>query len=293
MSAPPDLGAWIHSVTGAPIAASAELAGATTATVHRIDLADGRRLVAKQFDRQDLLDERPDRAVHEAAVLDLLDGSDVPAPKPVAVDGEGSQAGAPTVLMSFVDGTPTLPRGWVEAMAANLAAIHAVDPGPITWEYERYNSSEALFVPSWASDPALWADAFALAAQPPPAATTTAIIHRDYHGGNLLWQHDRLAAVLDWLSACVGAPAADLAHLRVNLAMDRDMAAADAVLDAYRGLAGEDRWHPVWDVIDAVDFLPHYHGEAAVEEWRWDERPAAATQARFDGFLTESVRRAS
>lgn len=279
-------------MTGSPVAEATELPGATTATVHAIDLVDGRRLVVKRFDREDFLDERPDRAVHEATVLVLLDGSDVPAPKLVAVDGDGSQAGAPSVLMSFIEGTPALPAGWIEAMAANLAAIHAVDPDPITWEYERYNGDEALFVPGWASDRAIWIEAFDLAAQTPPT-TTTAFIHRDYHGGNLLWHDGRLAAVLDWLSGCIGSAAADLAHLRVNLAMDQDMHAADAVLGFYQGLAGEAAWHPVWDVIDAVDFLPYYHGEEAVEQWRWDERPSAETQARFDGFLTESVRRSA
>ena len=292
MSAPSHLTAWIQTVTGSPVAEATELAGSTSATVHAIDLIDGRQLVAKRFDRQDFLDERPDRALHEAAVLDLLDGGDVPAPGLVAVDGDGTQAGAPSVLMSFVQGAPALPAGWVAAMAGNLAAIHAVDPGPITWRYERYNGREALVVPSWASDRAIWIEAFDLAAQTPPA-TTTAFIHRDYHSGNLLWHDGRLAAVLDWLSGCIGFAAADLAHLRVNLAMDHDMDAADAVLSSYQGLAGEAVWHPVWDVIDAVDFLPYYHGEEAVEQWRWDERPAAATQARFDWFLTESVRRAS
>lgn len=292
MSAPSHLAAWIQTVAGSPVAGSTELAGATTATVHRVDLADGRRLVAKRFDRQDFLDERPDRALHEAAVLDLLDGGDVPAPKLVAVDGDGSQAGAPSVLMSFVQGTPVLPEHWVEAMAANLADVHAVDPGPFTWEYQRYNGSEDLFVPSWASDPAMWADAFDLAAQSPPT-TRTAFIHRDYHGGNLLWHEGRLAAVLDWLSGCIGAAAADLAHLRVNLVMDHEMDAADAVLSAYGRVAGEDGWHPLWDVIDAVDFLPYHHGEQAVEQWQWDQRPAAETQAQFDLFLAKSVRRVS
>ena len=220
-------------------------------------------------------------------MLELLEPTPVPSPGLVAVDGDGSRSGVPTMLMTWVAGRTEMPDRWVEKMAANLDDIHAVDPGPITWEYERYNDDSDLFVPSWAGDPAIWTDAFAAAAAPLPE-TTAGLIHRDYHGGNLLWRDGRLVAVLDWLSGCVGPLAIDLAHLRTNLAMDHGIDAADAVLEAYPHT--EQVWHPVWDVVDAVDFLPYYEGRRAVEAWRWDERPAAETQARFDRFLCDAVR---
>lgn len=281
---------WIEAKTGSAVRSTTLLDGATTATVERIDLEDGRRLVSKRFDRPDILDERPDRARHEAAVLDLLEPTAVPVPRLVAVDGDGSEAGAPTVFMSWVEGTTRLPDGWVRAMAASLADIHAVAPGPISWGYERYNEGLELIAPVWATDPGLWAEAFAIASATPPA-TTVGFIHRDYHGGNLLWHDGRLAAVLDWLSGCVGPVAADLAHLRVNLAMDHGMDAADAVLVSYREAGQDDAWHPMWDVIAAIDFVPFYEGRRAVEEWTWDARHAAKTQARFDRFLSDAVRR--
>lgn len=290
MTTSPDALAWIETTTGSAVRSTTLLDGATTATVERIDLDDGRRLVSKRFDRQDILDERPERALHEAAVLDLLELTAVPVPRLVAVDGDGSQAGVPTVLMSWVEGTTRLPDDWVHAMAANLADIHAVAPGPITWEYERYNEGFELIAPVWATDPEVWADAFVIASAAPPA-TTVGFIHRDYHGGNLLWKDGRLAAVLDWLSGCVGPPAADLAHLRVNLAMDHGMDAADTVLGAYHEVGSDDAWHSPWDVISAIDFVPFYEGQRAVEGWRWDARPAAETQARFDRFLTAAVAR--
>lgn len=290
MTVPPDLRAWIESEAESPVHAAFEMEGATTATVHLVELGDGRSLVAKRFDRQDFLDERPDRAEHEATVLEMLAPTAVPVPDLLAVDGDGSRAGAPTVLMSFVEGTTMFPEGWVGAIAANLADIHRVDPGAVTWPYERYTSGQDLVVPSWATDRVVWEDAYAIAEAAPPE-TKTGFIHRDYHGGNLLWRQGRPAAVLDWLSGCVGPVAIDLAHLRNNLAMDHDTTAADAVLDTYRALAPDHVWHPAWDVIDAVDFLPFYDSEQAVEEWRWDDRPAAETRARFDRLLSETVGR--
>ena len=144
--------AWIETETGTPVRSAIVLDG-TTATVHRVDLSDGRSVVAKRFDRPDILDERPERADHEAAVLDRLSGTRVPAPRLIAVDGDGSRAGAPTVLMSWVEGATALPDGWVEGMAVNLADIHAVQPGPIIWSYHRYNEGFELAPPRWAKGP--------------------------------------------------------------------------------------------------------------------------------------------
>lgn len=291
MSSVPDATrAWIEAETGSRVRSAIMLDGANTATVYRVDLSDGRSLVTKCFDRPDILDERPERAEHEAAVLDLLSPTRVPVPRLVAVDGDGSQTGAPTVLMSWVEGVTALPDGWVEAMAANLADIHAVEPGPITWQYQRYNEGFEPAAPRWAKDPAVWADAFAIAAGT-PLETATGFIHRDYHGGNLLWRDNRLAAVLDWLSGCIGPLAVDVAHLRVNLAMDHGEAAAAALLETYEHVGPEDAWHPVWDVIDAIDFLPYYEGQQAVEVWSWDD--LGDSRARFETFLTGAVRRSA
>ncbi len=282
---------WIESEVGSSIASAHPLEGATTATVWHIRFQDGRFLVAKVFDRKDFLDERPDRAAHEAAVLDLLEPTPVPVPRLIGVDGSGDDASHPAVLMEWIKGSPELPERWVDAVAQNLSDLHSVDPGPITWEYSRYNAAAEMFVPAWASDPGVWEDAFAIAAAPP--ATRIGFVHRDYHQGNLLWNDGELAGVLDWLSGCVGPLAIDLAHLRSNLVMDVSSDAADAVLAAYLRDAPDDAWHPAWDVVDAIDFLPFWGDPREVEEWSWDHRPVSETRARFEARLTDAVRRAS
>ena len=61
-------------------------------------------------------------------------------------------------------------------------------------------------------------------------------IHRDYHPGNGLWRGGAISGIVDWASASVGAPVADVGHCRVNL----DPAAADRFLAAWRSIAGRD-----------------------------------------------------
>lgn len=289
---PPEARQWVEDHTGSPVGSAIELDGATTATVQRITLEDGSVVIIKRFDQQDFLDERPDRAEHEAAMLDLLEPTLVPAPRLIAVDGTGDSAGAPTVLMTFIEGTTEMPDGWVGSVTGNLADIHRVEPGAITWPYERYNAGFDLVVPSWAGDQAIWEEAFAIAGKP-PTHSATGFIHRDYHGGNLLWHDGGLSGVLDWLSGCLGPLAIDLAHLRNNLAMDHGVDEADAVLAEYRRQGRDDAWHPAWDVVDAIDFLPYWQEPQAVEDWTWDDRPVDETQARFDSILTRAVRKAA
>ncbi len=43
--------------------------------------------------------------------------------------------------------------------------------------------------------------------------------HRDYHPGNVLWSRRQVSGVVDWTHACHGAPAVDVAHCALNLAV--------------------------------------------------------------------------
>ena len=45
----------------------------------------------------------------------------------------------------------------------------------------------------------------------PLDAENLAVIHGDYHGGNLMFKNGSLSGVLDW-SFCISGPAVDLAH---------------------------------------------------------------------------------
>ena len=61
----------------------------------------------------------------------------------------------------------------------------------------------------------------------------------------MLWRGGAISGIVDWASASVGAPAADVGHCRVNL----DPAAADRFLAAWRSVAGHDDYDPYWDVV--------------------------------------------
>lgn len=288
MTLPQQARDWVRRITGSPVLAAEPLPGASSASVYRLTMEDGPDLVIKRFDRDDPLDVRPDWAAHEAAVLELLAASAVRVPRLVGCDRAGKETGVPAVLMSHVRGSADLPDRWHAPAAAVVASIGTVTPGALDWLYERYNEGLQPIVPCWATDRGLWKSAFDLVASEPPDSSW-GFIHRDLHPGNLVWQGGHVNAVLDWLSGCIGPLAIDPAHFRANLAMDLGSEAGDAFLVAYLRRVHPDTWHPYWAIVDAVDFLPFWESQEAVDRWRWDRRPAALTRSRFEDHLRSGL----
>ena len=258
---------------------------------HAVDVADaaGRvhRVVLRRWARPGWDEEDPDfTAAREAAVLELLAPTPVPAPALVAADPDAEICDVPALLETRLPGGPPDlggdPGPLVEGLAAALPPIHAVavpgaGSGPVP-PYHRFHEPEGLVPPAWSARPDLWARAFAVAAGPPPAGRPC-FIHRDYHPANTLWTGGRLTGVVDWVGGSWGPPSVDLGHMRVNLAWDLDLAVADRFLAAHRALTGFDH-HPYWDVACAVDVVP---------ELRSDDPPPDPTLQRMEELVAAAL----
>jgi aminoglycoside phosphotransferase (APT) family kinase protein len=240
---------------------------------HAVDVAgrDGtvHRLVLRRWARPGWDQEDPDfTAAREAAVLELLAPTPVPAPALVAADPGAAACDVPALLETRLPGGPPDlagdPGHLVGELAAALPPIHAVaapgtgrEPGAAAGPvpaYRRFYEPERLAPPAWSGRPALWARAFAVAAGPPPQGRPC-FIHRDYHPANTLWTAGRLTGVVDWIGGSWGPPSVDLGHMRVNLTWDLGLEVADRFLAAHRALTGFEH-HPYWDVACAVDVVP-------------------------------------
>jgi aminoglycoside phosphotransferase (APT) family kinase protein len=256
-----------------------EVAGAD-GTVHRV--------VLRRWARPGWDDDDPDfTAAREAAILELLAPTPVPAPALVAADPDAAVCDVPALLLERLPGGPPDPAGdpgrLVEGLAEALPPIHAVevpvtggDGARVVPPYHRFYDPERLDPPAWSARPGLWRRAFEVAAGPPPDDHAR-FIHRDYHPGNTLWVDGRLAGVIDWTGGSWGPPSVDLGHMRVNLAADFGLAVADRFLAAHRALTGFDH-HPYWDVASAVDCAPEME-----PYWRRVEDLVAAALAKLGG----------
>ena len=273
---------------GSRVVAVAPLASAWLAN-HAVDVADaaGRvhRLVLRRWARPGWDEEDPDfNAAREAAVLELLAPTPVPAPILVAADPGAAVCDVPALLETRLPGGPPDlggdPGRVLQGLAAALPPIHAVPvapapAGPVP-AHHRFYEPDQLVPPAWSERPALWERAFAVAAGPPPD-DRACFIHRDYHPANTLWTGGRLTGVVDWIGGSWGPPSVDLGHMRVNLAADLGLEVADRFLAAHQALTGFDH-HPWWDVASAVDVAPEMEGY-----WRRVEDLVAAALAKLDG----------
>jgi aminoglycoside phosphotransferase (APT) family kinase protein len=234
---------------------------------HALNVADGggrtHRLVLRRWARPGWETGDPDYTVErETRVLGLLGPTSVPTPVVVAADPAGVHCGVPAIILTRLPGHPPHPAdaatgGFCCQLAETLAVIHDAGSAagarldPYRLYYDRPRAAPAR----WMHRYAVWAQATAVARQPPPAAAMT-LIHRDYHPGNTLWSRGRLTGVVDWTQASCGPPGLDLGHMRWNLVADHGQQAADRFLACYRAATGITLdEQPYWDLVSLLDLL--------------------------------------
>jgi hypothetical protein len=224
----------------------------------------------------------------EAAVLTALEPTVIPAPRLVAVDPDGSRAGVAALLTERLPGRPpsltqTARPTTLATLGSMLAEIHRVgatliaDPAlrAIVLPYFPFGDLAKAVIPTNTRRPDLWQAAMVGAGSTPRRPATTTLIHRDYHAWNTLWLAGRLTGIVDWTSTSWGAPAADLAHLRVDLVADVSVDAAVLAREAFATAGGDltnARHHQLRTVFDYLTSMdPDLFDDAVV--------------ARLDAFL--------
>lgn len=245
--------AWVEQTLGSSVRVVAwqRLTGGLTSIVHRLTVERGGRreeCVLRWWGPDVESREWTTHAVpRETAVLKALEKSEVPAPRVIGSTTDAAHGG-PALLMTCLPGTVhLLPRDrddWLRQIARMLARIHAL---PIDGQpFEPWLDPGRLSPPADASRPALWNDAIALMTEtrtPAPAC----FVHRDYQHFNLLWSHEQLTGVVDWIEACSGPPAIDAGHCRLNLTLLFSAAVAERFREIYEAESGR-RIDPWWDV---------------------------------------------
>jgi aminoglycoside phosphotransferase (APT) family kinase protein len=285
--------AWVAEAfgPGSRVVRMALLPGGSWLASHVVDVVDGsgreHRVVLRRWARPGWEEEDPEMtAAREAAVLEQLARSSIPAPRPLAVDPDGARAGVPALVTTFLEGRPpriavvrrpTALRELVEMLVAiqalngNLRALAA--------PYAPYYDLARLGPPPNTTRPDLWRAAIKAVAGPPPRGLET-FLHRDYHPWNTLWTRGRLTGVVDWTGASWGPPATDLAHLRSNLAVEQDADLADAARDAFLAAGGIAPDAAYWDLRTFLDWGPDL-----------DEHGSADGLARIEPYLERLLRR--
>lgn len=278
--------AWVGRVVGpgARVVHVAALARSSTLKdlfeVVRTDGSSVRLVLRRYHDRSRLADDPWYVPGNEAAALELLADTAVPAPRLYAADLAPAVCDVPALLESWLPGEPAWrPRDvdrYLSRTAEVLAAIHAVGlPAPARIpRYEPYYDPERLRASVPAS--ALWQRVARAIDRAWPVHRAT-FIHRDYHPGNVLWDGTDVGGVVDWATAAIGPPGIDLARMRQNLASHLGAEVADRFVTAYVAAGGDPRARdPYWDLVDAADSVPDLAADVG---------PGGGDRGRFEDYV--------
>lgn len=215
---------------GSALLSARPLTGGNSAQITALHVAhpDGatQKLIVRQHGPVDLA-ANPNIAADEYRLLRTLYDAGIAVPQPFTIDTSGDLFSTPVIVVAYVEGEtvfhPTDVRATVEQLAVQLARVHRLDAAVLGLD----------FLPQQA---AIYADK--LAHRPSPTDDSLdegrirntleprwpllprnqpAVLHRDYWPGNVLWQHDRIAAVIDWEDAGIGDPLEDLADARLEV----------------------------------------------------------------------------
>ncbi len=218
------------------------------------------RIVFRQCGPVNLL-ANPDSAETEFRLLNRLSSLGLAVPRALLHDRLGDPIGTPWLVLDHCPGEPR----WAPCdahdnairMADFLARLHTIEPG-----------EDLLFVPrqvipDFPDDTTIRKLRLDLpgrieARWPPPSNNGPRLLHGDYWPGNVLWQENRLAVVVDWEDAMVGDPLADLAIARSNLVWSHGPGPCRAFTSRYAERTGFDLdglW--LWDIHAAWAMAPH------------------------------------
>jgi hypothetical protein len=260
---------WLRMALGArEVEVVGPVAGSTTASA-RVFAVRGVRgargvesaipVLVKVYDRDLPSVDGPHFVFAEARGLTAAEQAAIPAPRLVAVDADGSRAGAPAIAMTVVRGevrarpTSTVEE-WVDGLAAELVRI-AEAPRPSielplveSWR----EATDPDDPPDWITDAAVWRAAIDRVGTG-LMGSTDGFIHRDYHPLNVLWHDDEVTGVVDWVNACEGPIEYDVSRCRVNVALAVGLDGADAFLAACGDL-GHD-YDRSWDLETVFSLL--------------------------------------
>jgi aminoglycoside phosphotransferase (APT) family kinase protein len=250
----------------------------------------------------------PADVVRQGRIMESLAGTEVPVPPIIWYGEEAEFFARPYFVAGFVDGfrlvdVPRMPREEMRALARagveKLAALHRVDwkarraawggngePTPLSEEMRRLDhllDRPTLDPVSVGRAPELREK---LRASIPDARI--GIVHGDYQFSNIMFNHGRVVAVIDWEISLLGPTLLDLGWIcffadPASFLEDRSQSSpaplsADEIVDVYAASAGypvdeeQVRWFRAFagfrfGVITCFNLMLHRRGKRHDPEW--------------------------
>jgi aminoglycoside phosphotransferase (APT) family kinase protein len=270
--------AWLEGALGARVTGTRARKGGSSSAIHEVRLRDGTRVVLRRYVLEWVFEEEPDIVEREAGNLTLLEGVDVPTPRVLAADLDGTRSGGtPCLVMSRLPGqvewfpaAAHLDR-WLERLAEVAVPLHAARPPTAFRPFDPYEPNDWA-APPWMRDPTRWERAVEVF-HAPPLDPEAVLIHRDFHPGSVLWSRRRVSGVVDWPALCVGPSSVDAFWTFVNLLPRLGLDVAERWLSTWERVEGR-TYHPWGEVALLVDVLDGRDDQRTPERVALEDRLA-------------------
>ena len=172
-------------------------------------------------------------------IMEALSETPIPVPKMIGLEQNESVIGRPFFIMEKVNGicieyfssdipdyTPEMVRAMDEKFVDMLAALHSLNWRKLGLDFlEEPEDYITRLIDSWESRfrelqkkplPAIDHIIRWLRNNKPEPSPRITLIHGDYKCGNVLWDQNNIAALLDWEMTSIGDPIADLGYMNFN-----------------------------------------------------------------------------
>jgi len=272
------------------------LKGGVSSSVYRMSYLDatGERLDAVVRCHGDIdFARNPHLAADEYACVSVVYDALGSVPRPLYLCDDSTILGRPFVIYRYVAGEVVSTAASlglrIPAMASWLAGLHELYVADLGLQV----SSPSALVPRQAiQDSAREPDVEVFEPQirrllqqfqQPLRSGNAVLLHGDYWSGNLIWQNQRLVAVIDWEDFGVGDALADLGCARLELLWAADQEAVTGFTEIYlraRGLEAREIAAALgyWDLCSV---LPFAHTLATIAKGEADRSSKRLALAGF------------
>jgi aminoglycoside phosphotransferase (APT) family kinase protein len=221
-----------------------------------------RKLVVRRHGPKDL-EGNPDIALDEYRLLHQLCMSDIPVPRPLHLDQLCETFDVPALVLEYVIGEPLFdPTNITETvwdLAELLVHIHSIHPGRSDLKFlrsEQDRNNKRLQNPPDVLDATLQEKRIRTIlekAWPLPHRNPSMLLHGDFWPGNVLWQDQKIVAVIDWENMHSGDPMEDLSNTRLEILWAYGYDAMEAFTEHYKSMSGIDfSMMAYWDLLAAL-----------------------------------------
>jgi aminoglycoside phosphotransferase len=248
------------------------------------------------------LDDEGQRAGFEieTRVFDLASTYQLPTPRLIAADLDGTETGELAILSTVLEGSSRIRTrpgpDRMRAFGIAAAAIHRVPAGACTALPRRQRPIEPVDFAAYRREHGcneLLTEAEAIVQQMPVPDGEPTLVHGDLWQGNVLWSKSRLTGIVDWDCAGYGESGIDLGSARCDAALIYGLRYADEVLLGWQTAVDREAADlEYWDLVAALSTPPDMiEFVAPIQDHGRTDLGATALARHRDTFLRDALDR--